>query len=145
MLPEKPEHDTNESQAEGGELSEEFGIGFQILILEPVRITMDRSYPSLFILIFEMALWAVRRESKVATIERVEPLDAPSSIERIVNKMGHRTQKPRESIYWVPESDEESSAHSKDEWEMKEISVLMRILIDSPFITDEPNKKIKVR
>jgi hypothetical protein len=75
----------------------------------------------------------------------MEPQDAPATIEGIVNKMGHRTQKPRESIYWVPESDEQSSAHPKDEWEMKEVSVLMCILIDSPFITDEPNKKIKVR
>lgn len=145
MLPEKPKHDTNESQAEGGELGEKFGIGFQILILEPVRITMDRSYRSLFILISKMTLWTIRREGKVATVERMEPLYPPPTIERIVNKVGHGTQKPRESIDWIPESDEESSAETKDERKMEEISVFVRILIDSPFITDEPNKKIKVR
>ena len=106
---------------------------------------MDRSYRSLFILVSEMALRAVRRKSKVATVERMEPLYPPPTIERIVNKAGHGTQKPRESIDWIPESDEESSAETKDERKMEEISVFVRILIDSPFITDEPDKKIKVR
>lgn len=145
MLPEKPKHDTNESQAEGGELGEKLGIRFEVLILEPVRITMDRSYRSLFILVSKMTSWTIRREGKVATVERMEPLYPPPTIERIVNKMSHRTQEPRESIHRIPESDEESSTHSKDEWEMEQVSVFVCILIDSPFITDEPNEKIKVR
>lgn len=106
---------------------------------------MDRGYRSLFILVSEMTLWTIRREGKVTTIERMEPLDAPATIEGIVNKVGHGTQKPYQSINWMPQSNEQSSAYSKDEWEMEEVSMFVRILIDPPFIAGEPNKKIKVR